>query len=49
MRNESRESYQIVQWIKKQTIHFSNTRMLVSAFFKDNFEQNFKVQKSVFM
>ena len=48
MRNKFTESNQIVQWIR-QTIHFNNTRMLMPAFFKDIFQQNVKVQKSVFM
>ena len=32
----------------RQTIHY-NTRMLMSAFLIDIFQQNFKVQKSVFV
>ena len=48
MRNKFRESNQIVQWIT-QIIHFTNTGTLMSAFFKDIFQQSFKLQKSVFM
>ena len=33
----------------RQAIHFNNTRMLISALFKDIFQQNFKIRKSVFM
>ena len=50
MRNKLRENNQIVQWINKtKNILFNNARMLMSAFFKDTFQQNFKVQKRVFM
>ena len=49
MRNKFRESNQIVHWINKTNYHFNNTRMLMSAFFNNIFQQNFKVQKSVFM
>ena len=49
MRNKFRESNQILQWINKANYHFNNTRMLMSAFFKDIFQQDFKVQKTVFM
>ena len=48
MRNKFRESNQIAQGIKKQTIHFSNTRMLVSAFFKDNFTKISRFQNLKF-
>ena len=47
MRNKFRESNQTAQWIKKQTIHFSNTRTLVSAFFKDNFTKISRFQKAL--
>ena len=33
----------------RKTIHFNNTRMLMSAFFKGIFQQTFKVQKSVIL
>ena len=33
----------------RRIIHFNNTRMLMSALFKDAFQQNFKIQNSVFM
>ena len=33
----------------RQTIHINNIRMLMSAFFKQIFEQNFKTQRSIFM
>ena len=33
----------------RRTNHFNNTRMLMSAFFEDVFQQNFKIQNSVFM
>ena len=33
----------------RETIHFNNKRMLMSVFFKDIFQQNFRVQKYVFM
>ena len=36
------------EWIR-QTIHFNNRRMLILTFFKDSFQQNFKVQKSILM
>ena len=48
MRNRFRKSNQIVQWIHKANC-FTNTLMLMSSFFKDIFQQNVKVQKSVFM
>ena len=50
MQNKFRENNQIAQWRqRRQTIHFNNTRTLMSSFFKDSFQQKFKVQKSVFM
>ena len=36
-------------WEIRQTIHFNNIKMLISASFKDMFQQNLKVQKSVFL
>ena len=48
MRNKFSESNHIVKWINKQTIQFYNLRMLMLVFFKDIFQQNFKVQKRVF-
>ena len=35
--------------MNKQTIHFNNIRMLMSAFFKDILQQDFKIQKSAFI
>ena len=46
MQNKIIESFRL---IIKQAIHFNNTRMLMLAFFKDIFQQNFKVQKSFFI
>ena len=49
MRNRFGESNQIVQWINKtnysyHSLSFNKTKILMSAFFKDIFVQNFKVQ-----
>ena len=44
-----KKSNQIVQWTIRQTVHFNKARMWMSAFFRDIFQQNFKVQESVFM
>ena len=43
MQNKFIES---IRLIIKQAIHFNNTRMLMLAFFKDIFQQNFTVQKN---
>ena len=47
MQNKYRGSDQIL--LIRKTIHFNNTRMLMSAFFKGIFQQTFKVQKSVIL
>ena len=49
MRNMFRESNQIVQWITKKAINLNKTTILMLAFFKDTFQQSFKVEKTVFM
>ena len=42
------KSNQIVQWINKTNYHFNNTRMLMSAFFKDFFNKISRFKKAFY-
>ena len=47
MRNKFRESNQILLWLNK-TNHFSNTRMLMSAFLNISFTKILKLVSAIF-
>ena len=49
MWHKFRQNNQMYNGLIRQIIHLNNTGVLVSAFLKDIFQQNFKVQKSIFM